>query len=61
MPDPVSWMVIEQGWSMAPHPDLAAAYAALAPEEAPIARYRRFERLSALAPRHRESLPSNWN
>lgn len=48
--------VIEQGWSMAPHPDLAAAYAALAPEEAPIARYRRFERLSALAPRHRESL-----
>jgi HemY protein len=48
--------VIEQGWSMAPHPDLAAAYAAIAPEEAPIARYRRFERLSALAPRHRESL-----
>ena len=48
--------VIEQGWSMGPHPDLAAAYAALAPEEAPIARYRRFERLSALAPRHRESL-----
>ena len=48
--------VIEQGWSMARHPDLAAAYAAIAPEEAPIARYRRFERLSALAPRHRESL-----
>jgi len=48
--------VIEQGWSMMPHPDLAAAYAAIAPEEAPIARYRRFERLSALAPRHRESL-----
>ena len=48
--------VIEQGWSMGPHPDLAAAYAALQPEEAPIARYRRFERLSALAPRHRESL-----
>jgi HemY protein len=48
--------VIEQGWSMGPHPDLAAAYAALQPEEAPIARYRRFEKLSALAPRHRESL-----
>ncbi len=48
--------VIEQGWSMGPHPDLAAAYAALQAEEAPIARYRRFEKLSALAPRHRESL-----
>jgi HemY protein len=48
--------VIEQGWSMGPHPELAAAYAALQPEEAPIARYRRFEKLSALAPRHRESL-----
>jgi HemY protein len=48
--------LIEKGWAAAPHPDLASAYAALAPEEAPLARYRRFEKLAALAPRHRESL-----
>jgi HemY protein len=48
--------LVEQGWSMAPHPDLAAAYAAIYPGEAPLARYRRFERLAALAPNHRESL-----
>ena len=47
---------IEQGWSAAPHPELAAAYAALVPEEEPLARYRRFERLNELSPRHRESL-----
>ncbi len=48
--------VIEQGWSSNPHPDLAAAYAALQPEEAPLARFRRFERLAGFAPGHRESL-----
>ena len=35
---------LEQGWTAAPHPDLAAAYADLVAEEEPIARYRRFER-----------------
>ncbi len=47
---------IEQGWAQTPHPDLASAYAALHPEDEPIARYRRLERLAELAPRHRESL-----
>jgi HemY protein len=48
--------MLEQGWVSAPHPELAAAYAAIVPEEEPIARYRRFERLNELSPRHRESL-----
>jgi HemY protein len=47
---------LEQGWTAAPHPELAAAYAAIVPDEEPIARYRRFERLNELSPRHRESL-----
>jgi HemY protein len=47
---------IEQGWTAAPHPELAAAYATIVPEEEPLARYRRFERLNELSPRHRESL-----
>ena len=47
---------IEQGWVSAPHPELAAAYAAIMPQEEPLERYRRFEKLNELAPRHRESL-----
>lgn len=46
---------IEQGWSVAPHPALAAAFATLRPEEDPISRARRFESLAALNPQHRES------
>jgi len=47
--------LIELGWAAAPHPALAAAYAELHPDETPLARARRFERLFALNPRHRES------
>jgi HemY protein len=47
---------IEQGWVTNPHPELAEAFAAIVPQEDPLARYRRFERLNELAPRHRESL-----
>jgi len=47
---------IEQGWVTNPHPELAEAFAAIVPQEEPLARYRRFERLNELAPRHRESL-----
>ena len=47
---------LEQGWVSHPHPELAAAYAAIMPQEEPIARYARFEKLNELAPRHRESL-----
>lgn len=46
---------IEQGWPTTPHPALAAAYAALRPEEDGVARLRRFEKLAALNPQHRES------
>lgn len=47
--------VIEQGWAAAPHPALAVAFAALRPDEEPMARARRFEALAALNPQHRES------
>lgn len=47
---------IEQGWVTNPHPELAEAFAAIVPQEDPLERYRRFERLNELAPRHRESL-----
>lgn len=47
--------VVEQGWASTPHPNLAAAYAAIEPTENPVARVRRFEKLAALNPGHRES------
>jgi HemY protein len=47
--------ILEEGWRASPHPDLAAAYAALVPAEAPLERFRRFARLAELAPDHRES------
>ncbi|MCL5777260.1 heme biosynthesis protein HemY [Limibaculum sp. FT325] len=37
--------LITDGWKVAPSPGLAAAFAALEPDEAPAARRRRFERL----------------
>ena len=47
--------VVEQGWAAAPHGELAAAYAQIEPGEEPLARVRRFERLSGLNPTHLES------
>ncbi len=47
--------LIEQGWAVAPHPDLAAAYGALEPAEEPLSRVRRFERLAGFKPDHPES------
>jgi HemY protein len=41
---------LEAGWRAAAHPALAAAYGALYAEETPLARVRRFERLSSLNP-----------
>lgn len=35
--------VLRKAWGAGPHPDLAAAYAALAPDEAPAERLKRFE------------------
>ena len=48
--------VIETTWSLAPHPELATAYANLVGEdEAPLARLKRFQRLHGLRPDHFES------
>jgi len=42
-------------WTANPHPDLAAAFAALEPGESPAARRKRFETLIAANPSHAES------
>lgn len=47
--------LIRKAWDAQPHPDLAACYAALAPDETPAARVRRFESLLRLKPDHEES------
>ena len=47
--------IIEEGWTIAPHPRLAGAYAAIAPEETAMQRAKRIERLHARAPDHLES------
>lgn len=47
--------VLNRAWAANPHPDLAAAYAAIAPDETPQARRKRFESLISAAPRDAES------
>jgi HemY protein len=47
--------ILRSAWGVNPHPDLAAAYAALAPSETPSARRRRFDALIAANPNHAES------
>jgi HemY protein len=47
--------VIEDGWRHMPHPQLAAAHAALEADEAPLDRFKRLARLHQLNPDHRES------
>ena len=47
--------MVEAGWKCGPHPDLARAYAEIAPDEPALERTRRFERLHALNPDHPES------
>jgi HemY protein len=44
-----------RAWSANPHPDLAAAFAAIEPDESPEARRKRFAPLIAAAPDHPES------
>lgn len=43
-------LVLEKAWKLDPLPELAAAYAALVPEEEPLQRLRRLEKLSDLQP-----------
>ena len=40
--------VLKKAWEMTPHPDLAAAFAEIEPEETPAARLKRFKTLTAL-------------
>ncbi|MGA0778814.1 MAG: heme biosynthesis protein HemY [Gemmobacter sp.] len=47
--------ILEKAWSVRPHPDLAAAYARLAPDESPAQRLRRFGALWAANPSHDET------
>ncbi len=47
--------VIKKAWEAQPHPDLAATFAAIAPDETPTDRIKRFQHLVRLAPDHRET------
>lgn len=47
--------VIKKAWEAAPHPDLAAVFAEIAPNETPAARIKRFAVLTRLKPDHAES------
>lgn len=47
--------VLHKAWEAQPHPDLAAAYAEIAPDESPAQRLKRFEKLLALRPDHEET------
>ncbi|MDF3415037.1 heme biosynthesis protein HemY [Sulfitobacter sp. M57] len=47
--------VLTKAWSVQPHPDLAATFAAIEPEEKPAARIKRFKALTKLQPDHAET------
>ncbi len=47
--------VLKKAWEAQPHPDLAAAFAEIAPEETPEARVKRFTALTRLRPEHAET------
>jgi HemY protein len=47
--------VIKKAWSVQPHPDLAAAFAAIAPTETPTERLKRFATLLAIQPENEET------
>lgn len=47
--------VLQKAWSVHPHPDLAAAYAAIAPDETPPQRIKRFKVLTKSKPDHAET------
>jgi HemY protein len=47
--------ILKKAWEAQPHPDLAAAFAALVPEETPQDRLKRFGQLFAVQPEHEET------
>jgi len=47
--------VLKKAWEVQPHPDLAAAFAEIAPDETPAERIKRFAQLTRLHPDHDET------
>lgn len=47
--------VLRSAWEQSPHPEIAAAFAAIAPDETPAERLKRFRNLTRGAPNHAES------
>jgi HemY protein len=47
--------LLKKAWGAQPHPDLAAAFAAIVPDETPAGRLKRFNSLLSLKPDHEES------
>ncbi len=47
--------LLKKAWAVQPHPDLAAAFAEIVPNETPSERLRRFQQLTAIQPEHRET------
>jgi HemY protein len=47
--------VLKKAWDVSPHPDLAATFAAIAPDETPEARLKRFRALTKLQPESSET------
>ncbi len=47
--------IIRKSWSIQPHPDLAAAFAAIEPDETPVERKLRFERMIGKGSAHPEA------
>ena len=47
--------VLKKAWEAQPHPDLAAAFAAIEPDESPDARLKRFKALLAISPQDEET------
>lgn len=47
--------LLKKTWEVEPHPDLAAAFAAIVPDETPAERIRRFTALTRIRPEHSET------
>lgn len=47
--------VLKKAWTVHPHPDLAAAFAEIEPEETPVARIKRFKALTDAHPGHEQT------
>lgn len=47
--------ILKKAWEAQPHPDLAAAFAEIAPDETPVQRIKRFSALTRIHPHHTET------